>query len=73
MCNPTMQVESCDKRQRNNKKLKTQPGNLHPVPVTPKIWHQVGMDLIGPLPKSHSIHLNYYRLLFKMGRSNCSS
>ena len=25
-------------------------GSLHPVPVKSKIWNQVGMNLIGPLP-----------------------
>ena len=36
--------------QRANKKLKKVSGSLHPVPVKSKIWNQVGMDLIGPLP-----------------------
>ena len=34
----------------NNKKLQKSGGTLHPIPVHPKIFHQVGMDLIGPLP-----------------------
>ena len=38
----------------NNKRLKKSGGTLHPIPVQPKIWHQVGMDLIGPLPESTS-------------------
>ena len=46
------QVESCDQCQRNNKKLQKASGVLHPVPVTSKIWHQVGMDLIGPLTET---------------------
>ena len=25
------------------------PGTLHPIPVAPQLWRQVGMDLIGPL------------------------
>ena len=25
---------------------------LHPIPVKAQIWHQVGMDLIGPLPET---------------------
>ena len=47
-----MQVKSCDQCQRNNKKLKKPGGTLHPIPVESKIWHQVGMDLIGPLAES---------------------
>ena len=27
-------------------------GVLHPIPIKPKIWSQVGMDLIGPLPET---------------------
>ena len=46
------QVESCDQCQRNNKKLQKASGVLHPVPVTSKIWHQVGMDLIDPLTET---------------------
>ena len=33
-----------------DKKLKKASGLLHSVPVKSKIWNQVGMDLIGPLP-----------------------
>ena len=47
-----MQVGSCDKCQRNNKKLKKAAGGLHPIPVEPKLWHQVGMDFIGPMPET---------------------
>ena len=47
-----MQVGSCDKCQRNNKKLQKAAGGLHPIPVEPKLWHQVGMDLIGPMPET---------------------
>lgn len=25
---------------------------LHPIPVLPKVWHTVGVDLIGPLPQT---------------------
>ena len=41
-----MQVSSCDRCQRNNKKFHASAGVLHPIPV------QVGMDLIGPLPET---------------------
>jgi len=27
-------------------------GTLHPIPVTSKLFYQVGMDLIGPLPET---------------------
>ena len=37
---------------RNNKKLDTLAGVLHPIPVKAQIWHQVRMDIIGPLPET---------------------
>ncbi len=46
------QVKSCEKCQRNNHKLQKASGALHPIPVKPKIWCQVGMDLIGPMPET---------------------
>ena len=46
------QVRSSDKCQRNNHKLQKTPGSLRPIPVPSKLWSQVGMDLIGPLPKT---------------------
>ena len=46
-----MQVGSCDKCQ-HNKKLQKAAGGLHPIPVEPKLRHQVGMDLIGPIPET---------------------
>ena len=45
-----MQVRSCDVCQKNNHKLQKASGTLHPIPVPSKIWCQVGMDLIGPMP-----------------------
>ena len=41
-----------DRCQRKNKKLQKAAGGLHPIPVQPKLWHQVGMDLIGPMPET---------------------
>ncbi len=41
---------SGDKCQKNNKKLKKATGSLHPISVKYSI--NLGMDLIGPLPKS---------------------
>ena len=47
-----MQVSSCDRCLRNNKKLDASAEVLHPIPVKAQIWHQVGMDLIGLLPET---------------------
>lgn len=47
-----MQVRSCEKCQRNNHKLQKTSGTLHPIPVKAKVWSQVGMDLIGPMPET---------------------
>ena len=44
-----LKVVSCGKCQKNNKKMKKPSGPLHPIPVQPQLWHQIGMDLIGPL------------------------
>ena len=30
--------------------IKKAAGCLHPIPVPSKLWSQVGMDIIGPLP-----------------------
>ena len=46
------QESSCDVCQKNNYKLWKPSGTLHPIPVIPKIWYQVGMDLIGPLTET---------------------
>ena len=45
-----LQVRSCDVCQRNNHKLQKASGSLQPIPVPSKIWCQVGMGLIGPMP-----------------------
>ena len=47
-----MQVETCEKCQKNNKKLQKSAGGLHPILIQSKIWCQVGMDLIGPMPET---------------------
>ena len=44
-----MQVASCDRCQRMNQKLTKSHGVLHPVPVKPQVWYQIGIDLVGPL------------------------
>ena len=35
-----------------NYKLQKASDVLHPIPVKPKMWCQVGMDLIGPMPET---------------------
>ncbi len=32
--------------------MKKPSGALHPIPVQPRLWHQIGMDLIGPLTET---------------------
>ena len=46
------QIASCDRCQHNSKKLVKAAGCLNPIAVQPKIWQQVGMDLIGPLTET---------------------
>ena len=45
-------MESCDRCQCGNKKLKKAVGGLHPIPVKPSLFWQLGMDMIGPLPET---------------------
>ena len=45
-------MESCDRCQCGNKKLKKAVGGLHPIPVKPNLFYQLGMDMIGPLPET---------------------
>ena len=45
-------VESCERCQRSNKMLHKQGGALNPIAVKPKIWSQVGMDLVGHLKET---------------------
>ena len=49
---PYIQVRTCQKCQRGNSKLQKAASTLHPIPVKPKVWHRVGMDLIGPMPET---------------------
>lgn len=49
---PYLQVASCDTCQRNNHKLQKASGSLRPIPVPTRLWAQVGMDLIGPMPST---------------------
>lgn len=50
-------ISKCDKCQKNSNKPPMQAPELHPVPVPSGVWKQVGMDLIGPLPKSRNGNL----------------
>ena len=52
LCSCHPQVETCEQCQRNNKKLNKAAGSLHPIPVRSKLWSQMGIDLIGPLPET---------------------
>ena len=38
----------CDRCQQNAPQLKTAAMELQSIPVSPKVWYLVGMDLIGP-------------------------
>lgn len=50
---PLLQIKLCDRCQRNAPELKTAAIELQPIAVVPKVWHLVGMDLIGPFTPSH--------------------
>ncbi len=45
-------IKLCNRCQRNTSQLKSPVVELNPIPVEPKIWHLVGMDLIGPFKKN---------------------
>ena len=45
-------MKNAKNAKKNNPKLQKASGLLHPIPVTPKIWSQVGMDLIGLMPET---------------------
>ena len=53
-------VKCCDPCQRENPQFMKVPATLHPIPVTASFWHQVGVDLVGPLQTSQ--HGNKYIL-----------
>ena len=44
-------VQTCDTCQRVNKKLEKPAATLHPISVDSP-WHRIGIDLIGPLPRT---------------------
>lgn len=45
--------QHCDRCQRTNPQLQKSRAELHPIPVT-KVWHRVGIDLVGPLPETRA-------------------
>ena len=45
-------VQTCDTCQRSNPKLLKSSFALHPIPVKPQVWYQIGIDLVGPLKVS---------------------
>uniref|UniRef100_L7LVQ9 RNA-directed DNA polymerase n=1 Tax=Rhipicephalus pulchellus TaxID=72859 RepID=L7LVQ9_RHIPC len=45
-------VSSCDECQRRKRPTSTPPGRLHPVPPPRTPFEQVGIDLLGPFPRS---------------------
>ncbi len=47
-------VAHCDVCQRVNPKLPENAPPLHSIAVPKKVWNQVGIDLVGPLPKTES-------------------
>lgn len=46
-------VKSCLSCQRVNKRLVKPPASLHPISVNSP-WHRIGVDLVGPLPRTSS-------------------
>ena len=52
---------TCDTCQRTNRKLSKASAELHPIPVRSEVWHQVGIDLVGPLTLTRNN--NRYRFI----------
>ena len=46
----------CDRCQRNAPQLKTATMQMQSIPVSPKVWYLVGMDLIGPFKSTAMGH-----------------
>ena len=55
-------VRTCDTCQPN-RKLSKASAELHPIPVRSEVWHQVGIDLVGPL----TLTRNNNRYRFRVG------
>ena len=45
-------VQTCHVCQKVNSTLTKQPSALRPIPVEPAVWHQVGLDIVGPFTKT---------------------
>ena len=52
-------LEDCDETvkrwdvcQRTSKKFEKPSAQLHPIKVKDTVWHQIGIDLVGPLPET---------------------
>ncbi|PIK39503.1 putative gypsy retrotransposon integrase-like protein 1-like [Apostichopus japonicus] len=45
-------LRTCDTCQRVNKAFKKVRGELQPLPVKPEAFQRIGIDLVGPLPKT---------------------
>ena len=48
-----LNIQSCATCQRVNKRIETSAHSLHPIQVHSP-WHRIGIDLIGPLPRTSS-------------------
>ena len=42
-------VNTCEQCQKANPKMIKETAVLHPIPVKTEVWHQIGIDLVGPL------------------------
>jgi hypothetical protein len=47
-------VQECDACQRTKPSNHPPAGRLHPLPIPGRPWESIGMDFLGPLPKSTS-------------------
>jgi Integrase zinc binding domain len=45
-------IQECDACQRTKASTKPLAGLLHPLPIPEQPWNSIGMDFLGPLPKS---------------------
>jgi len=49
-------VQQCDECQRTKTSNQPPAGQLQPLPIPPRAWDSIGMDFLGPLPRSKSGH-----------------
>lgn len=50
-------ISACDTCQRVNRRFEKTPTELQNIEVKPEPWRQIGIDLIGPLPKTSEGHV----------------